>query len=724
MSLKKLGRYDLLRILGKGAMGIVYEGRDPNLDRRVAIKTVKVENLSEEAALEYEARFRTEARSAARLQHPNIVSVYDSDRDGDIAFLVMEYIQGDDLKHHLDQGVRYSLEQSLKMIRDLLSALDYAHKQGIVHRDVKPANLLIEPGGRVKLTDFGVARMQDSNEATRTQGGMVGTLKYMSPEQVQGQKIDSRADLFSVAVVLYQLLTDKRPFDGENDFSIIHQIIGHTPAPPSSFNARLPSAIDAVVARGLAKDREQRFATARDFAAALQSAIRRAEDATVVPPAGPRKPDDAPGAGGSAEVSAATAGVGTSGSGGSIATVTQELELVYWKDIKDSTDSDELDGFLARFPEGIYGDLARRRLRRLAAGASPDPTVVDGVVAQANAVQDPDTTLPRSDPLASTSASASATGLASGLPSPAPTASSVTAGMPAAGFADLPISMSEENASAVPAEPTDADDFPETLPQLRSRGQSVAGPVIIPQAVVAIPSAPKKALGSKEISAPLVRRKPAVAVIAGLAVATVAALAGWLLFATGEDQKAPMVAAPATLPATPIASVDAERLSSLPAVPAPTASEAMPASLLSAVSSPVEPSPAVAAAVPAAVSAKSTARLAATAASSPRKPASAASRPDKAAPMTSASDAPVPAEMQTSSQRPAPREESRPIAAVVTAPRLPRPLSPTETCKDRNFLTRPFCLHNECEKPGSQNFQICVQLNDEARLREDSKVRN
>jgi serine/threonine protein kinase len=119
-------------------MGVVYEGRDPNLDRRVAIKTVKVENLSEEAAAEYEHRFRTEARSAAACSIPNIVSVYDSDRDGDVAFLVMEYIQGDDLKHHLDRGVRYSLEQSLKMIRDLLSALDYAHKQGIVHRDIKP----------------------------------------------------------------------------------------------------------------------------------------------------------------------------------------------------------------------------------------------------------------------------------------------------------------------------------------------------------------------------------------------------------------------------------------------------------------------------------------------------------------------------------------------------------------------------------------------------------
>src|SRR5437868_6781140 len=330
-------------------MGVVYEGRDPNLDRRVAIKTVKVENLSEEAAAEYEHRFRTEARSAARLQHPNIVSVYDSDREGEVAFLVMEYIQGDDLKHHLDRGVRYSLEQSLKIIRDLLSALDYAHKQGIVHRDIKPANLMIEPGGRVKLTDFGVARIQDSGEATRTPGSMVGALKYMAPEQVQGQKIDSRADLFSVGVVLYQLLTDKRPFDGDNDFSIIHQIIGHTPAAPSSFNARLPSAIDAVVARALAKNRDERFASARDFATALQSAIRRAEDATVVPPADPFKKPEGVGTGSRAHLSVPGGSLGTSGS-----TVTQELELVYWKDIKDSSDPEELDGFLAKFPAGIY----------------------------------------------------------------------------------------------------------------------------------------------------------------------------------------------------------------------------------------------------------------------------------------------------------------------------------------------------------------------------------
>jgi serine/threonine-protein kinase len=374
MSLNKLGRYDIIRVLGKGAMGLVYEARDPNLNRRVAIKTIKVENLSEEAAAEYEARFKTEAHSAARLQHPNIVSVYDSDRHGDMAFLVMEFIQGEDLKHHLDGGKRYSLEQSLAMMRELLSALEYAHRQSIVHRDVKPANLLIEADGRVKLTDFGVARIQDSGEATRTQGSMVGTLKYMSPEQVQGQPIDARADLFAVGIVLYQLLTGKRPFDGDTDFAIIQQIVNHSPAAPSSFNNLLPTAIDAVVARALTKKRDQRFATAQEFAQALQEASGQASDPTIVPPV------SQPGRRGG---NATDTGLQRSRAGGSTvkmsssgtdsgSTVTQELELVYWKDIKDSEDIEDLAGFLDRFPSGIYADLARRRLKKLGGNLAED----------------------------------------------------------------------------------------------------------------------------------------------------------------------------------------------------------------------------------------------------------------------------------------------------------------------------------------------------------------
>lgn len=371
MSLKKLGRYDLIRVLGKGAMGMVYEGRDPNLDRRVAIKTIRVENLSEEAAAEYEHRFRVEARSAARLQHPNIVSVYDSDRDGDMAFLVMEFIQGEDLKHHLDQGKRYSLSQTVEIMVQLLSALDYAHRQNIVHRDIKPANLLIEADGRVKLADFGVARIQDSGEATRTLGTMVGTLKYMSPEQVQGRPVDARADLFAAGIVLYQLLTGRRPFDGDSDFAVIQQVIGHSPAAPSSVNPSLPAAIDAVVAAALAKSRKQRFATALEFSAALQAASREASDLTVIAPASPPRQGSSASWTGTVAPGEALVGL-QSDLAACPATVTQELELVYWKDIKESADAQDIWGFLAKFPSGIYADLARRRLRNLGALTGDD----------------------------------------------------------------------------------------------------------------------------------------------------------------------------------------------------------------------------------------------------------------------------------------------------------------------------------------------------------------
>ncbi|MDP3701101.1 MAG: protein kinase [Hylemonella sp.] len=366
MSRTKLGRYELVRVLGKGAMGLVYEGRDPNLERRVAIKTIKVENLSSEEAADYEIRFRTEARSAARLQHPNIVSVYDSDRDGDIAYLVMEFIQGEDLKHHLDQGQRYTLQEAAAIMADLLSALDYAHQQNIVHRDIKPANLLIEASGRIKLTDFGVARIQDSGEATRTKGTMVGTLKYMSPEQLQGLPIDARSDLFSAGIVLYQLLTSARPFDGTGDYDIIQKIIGQAAEPPSTLNPHLPPAIDQLVARALEKSRDARFPTAQAFNVALQAAAATAIDPTVTPPRSPARPAES-----STWTSTVMKGESlVSSRSGSLSgvpssTVTQEVELVYWKEIKDSEDVEDFQDFLLKFPSGIYADLARRRLKRL-----------------------------------------------------------------------------------------------------------------------------------------------------------------------------------------------------------------------------------------------------------------------------------------------------------------------------------------------------------------------
>jgi eukaryotic-like serine/threonine-protein kinase len=679
VSLKKLGRYDLVRVLGKGAMGIVYEGRDPNLDRRVAIKTVKVENLSEEAAAEYEHRFRTEARSAARLQHPNIVSVYDSDRDGDIAFLVMEYIQGDDLKHHLDKGIRYSLEQSLKMIRDLLSALDYAHKQGIVHRDVKPANLLIEPGGRVKLTDFGVARIQDSGEATRTQGSMVGTLKYMSPEQVQGQKIDSRADLFSVGVVLYQLLTDKRPFDGDNDFSIIHQIIGHTPAPPSSFNARLPSAIDAVVARALAKDRDQRFATARDFATALQSAIRRAEDATIVPPADPFKKKDTSGTGSKGALSVPGGGSGTSGSA-----VTQELELVYWKDVRDSTEPEELEGFLEKFPGGIYADLARRRLRKLAGGSSPDQTILSGAVPP-SADQDLDATRMRSGTSPST--------MPVSPPQSAAVVASVAAAVAAAAAPKPEGTAAPAIAAAAPVLPA-KEDYTRTIVEPRVPDSAVA-PVPIPEKEILPDRAPLAAAEAARpapvASAKNAGKKPMLGIAAAAGVAAIALIVGAVMMGgKGPGTSANSAAAGASAPAVASSDAAAVSLSSKPATDVPAA-----------------------AALP--VAAASTAPLAdASKASAVRRPASAVKPKAKPASVAAPEPArPVPAAPAVR------REEAKPASTPAAAA-----TASVEVCRDKMFLTKEFCLVEECAKPGSRNHPLCVKHREEVRLREESKIRN
>ena len=274
---KKFGRYDIVRTLGKGAMGMVYEGRDSVLQRRVAIKTIIVENLDSRSAEEYEARFRTEALAAARLLHPNIVPVFDFGRHDDIAFLVMQFIEGEDLKHHIDRGDRFSPQHAVAMVLDLLSALDHAHENNIVHRDIKPANMLIEKG-RVKLTDFGVARIQDPDAANKTQvgAGGIGTPRYMSPEQAQGQRVDARSDLFSAGIVLYELLAGVRPFDGDNPFAIIHQIVSTTPPPPTYHNPRLPQAIDAVVSKALAKNRDERFSSAREFAVALKAATQRA----------------------------------------------------------------------------------------------------------------------------------------------------------------------------------------------------------------------------------------------------------------------------------------------------------------------------------------------------------------------------------------------------------------------------------------------------------------
>jgi serine/threonine-protein kinase len=374
VDIEKLGRYDIVRVLGKGAMGVVYEGRDPNLDRPVAIKTIRAQSLSPEAAVEYDGRFRTEARSAARLHHPNIVSVFDSGQDGAISYLVMELIQGEDLKHHLECGARFSVRASIVMVHDLLMALDHAHRQNVVHRDVKPANMLIELSGRVKLADFGVARIQEPDETHLTQvGGAVGTPKYMSPEQAKGMRGDSRSDVFSAGVVLYELLTGVLPFDGENQFAVIHKIVGHEPPPPSTLNSDVPHAMDEVMARAMAKNPDERYATAREFGLALRVVAQHMgassgnPNADVAAELSQMLASRAPIASPAALRDGSSTGIfGPPADVSLVTTVNHEEELGVWNAIKDTTISQNFLSYLQRFPSGIYARRARQRLEQLA----------------------------------------------------------------------------------------------------------------------------------------------------------------------------------------------------------------------------------------------------------------------------------------------------------------------------------------------------------------------
>jgi len=226
----KIGKYDIQSVLGKGAMGVVYKAFDPGIERVVAIKTVR-KDLVEQSM----ARFKNEAVAAGRLLHPNIVSVYEYGEDDANAFIVMEFVEGTGLREYLNRGANFDLGQIAAMMTQLLQALDFAHERGVVHRDVKPANLILTKNGALKVADFGIARIDTSN--LTTMGMVMGTPSYMSPEQCQGQTVDRRSDLFSAAVVLYELLSGEKPFAGALE-TIGYKICHENPRPPSTIARR------------------------------------------------------------------------------------------------------------------------------------------------------------------------------------------------------------------------------------------------------------------------------------------------------------------------------------------------------------------------------------------------------------------------------------------------------------------------------------------------------
>jgi serine/threonine-protein kinase len=281
MEQPKLGRYVVQSELGRGAMGVVYKATDSILERTVAVKTVNMA-LERDGADRYEARFYQEARAAGGLNHPNIVTVYDVGKSGEVVFMAMEFIEGPELRTLIVEGRPLPVSQALSIAAQVAEGLAYAHQHGVVHRDIKPANIMVPAEGPVKITDFGIARMRSSGDLTQT-GMMLGSPKYMSPEQVIGKRADHRSDLFSLGVILYEMLTGSAPFNGENVTALMYQIVNFAPPAPSALNGAVPELADYIVAKMLAKTLEERYQSAQDVARDLRECERQIAASSPAP---------------------------------------------------------------------------------------------------------------------------------------------------------------------------------------------------------------------------------------------------------------------------------------------------------------------------------------------------------------------------------------------------------------------------------------------------------
>ena len=307
---RTIGKYRVVEQIGRGGMGTVYRALDETLDRPVALKVVNAELMDDDRL----QRFRSEAQTLARLSHPRIATIHELTRDERDLMMVMELVAGETCEHLLQRTGPLPISRAVNVCSQVLDALDYAHRRGVVHRDLKPANIMVTPTGDVKVMDFGVARVMGSVHLT-TDGFMMGTPAYMSPEQVRGQEVDPRMDLYAAAVVFYRLLTQHLPFEAEQPMALLHAQLHDPPTPSRQFRADLPEWIDAVLARGLAKAPIDRFQTAAEFRAALEdgvtgqmtlsatpTAFRRSFDETVATPAPMRATSSVPSQAASARI--------------------------------------------------------------------------------------------------------------------------------------------------------------------------------------------------------------------------------------------------------------------------------------------------------------------------------------------------------------------------------------------------------------------------------------
>ena len=283
VSVKRIGRYQIQETLGQGAMGVVYLAQDPVIDRRVALKTMRVD-LDADNAEEFRERFVREARAAGRLNHPGIVTIHDvgEDPESGLMYIAMEYVEGRDLKQVLASGHRFRPAEAARITADVALALDYAHELGVVHRDIKPANIILTKDGTPKITDFGIARLETSN--LTIDGQFIGTPNFMSPEQITGRKVDGRSDLFSLGVVLFNLLTERRPFSGGTMHEVTLRIVQEPCPIPSTLGEDIPAALNPIVLKCLEKNPDRRFQSGAELANVLAALARSLVG---------REPDDA-----------------------------------------------------------------------------------------------------------------------------------------------------------------------------------------------------------------------------------------------------------------------------------------------------------------------------------------------------------------------------------------------------------------------------------------------
>ena len=270
-SVNMLGRYEILSELGQGAMGTVYKARDPMLDRIVAIKTINL-TLPKEELAEYEARFYQEAKAAGGLSHRNIVTIHDIGRSDRVAYMAMEFLEGQELRRLMQARAPIRIAHALDIAAQVAEGLQFAHDRQIIHRDIKPANIMVLNDGLVKITDFGIARMRNNEVKTMT-GMILGSPKYMSPEQVSGKRADTRSDIFSLGVVLYETLTGTSPFVADNIHGVMYQTMNFSPPAPRTLNPELPDVLNFIVAKALAKNLDDRYQKAMDLSQDLRQAM-------------------------------------------------------------------------------------------------------------------------------------------------------------------------------------------------------------------------------------------------------------------------------------------------------------------------------------------------------------------------------------------------------------------------------------------------------------------